>query len=259
MSISNSKACLRILILAMLAATFILSGCAASKPKEGAEPARRQLADVMAPEDISLVAEANDPWEGFNRRMYNFNARFDRYVFTPAAEGYKRVFPGFVRTSVNNFFTNLRSLLSIMNSALQLRVGTTGRLTGRFLVNSTIGIGGLLDPATEMGLYGQTEDFGQTLGRWGVGPGPYLVLPILGPSSVRDALGFGVDQFVWTTVDPFGYESWAKDQPLWWPRLLFWVDTRANIDFRYYEMGSIYEYLWIRQLYGEMREFEIKR
>ena len=86
-----------------------------------------------------------------------------------------------------------------------------------------------------------------------------LVLPILGPSSVRDALGFGVDQFVWTTVDPFGYESWAKDQPLWWPRLLFWIDTRANIDFRYYEMGSIYEYLWIRQLYGEMREFEIKR
>jgi phospholipid-binding lipoprotein MlaA len=250
---------IRITLLAAVTAIVFLSGCAASHPEVGAKPAKRQLSDVMDPNDTAMVKEVYDPWQGYNRRMYDLNARFDKYVFNPVAEGYKRVFPGFVRTGVHNFMQNIREILNIYNAVLQFRFRTAGRSTGRFLVNSTVGIGGLLDPATEMGLYFQNEDFGQTLGVWGVGPGPYLVLPILGPSDLRDTLGFGVDYAVWYYVDLFGYRSWSSEQPLIWPTLLYAIDTRANVNFRYYEMGTIYEYLYVRQLYLEFRKFEIER
>lgn len=255
MNIATRKS---VLVIAV-ASLAILSGCAASRPQEGSDPAKRQLGDVMAPEDTSLIASTYDPWEGYNRWMYNFNARFDRYLFSPAAEGYKRVFPKFVRGSVHNFMRNIREVLNVYNALLQFRFRTAGRSTGRFLVNSTIGLAGLLDPASEMGLYYQTEDFGQTLGVWGVGPGPYFVLPILGPSTLRDAFGFGVDYAVWYYLDLFGYRNWSSEQPLVWPTLLYAIDTRANVSFRYYEMGSIYEYLWVRQLFLEFRTFEIER
>lgn len=249
---------LRLIITTLTASLVILSGCAASRPQEGADPARRQIGDVMAPEDESLLT-AYDPWEGYNRWMYNFNARFDRYLFSPAAEGYKRFLPQFMRTGVHNFMRNIREFLNVYNALLQARFRTAGRSTGRFAVNSTLGLAGLFDPATEMGMYYQREDFGQTLGVWGVGPGPYFVLPLLGPSTVRDATGIGVDYAVWYYVNLFGYREWASDQFLVWPTLLYAIDTRANISFRYYEMGSIYEYLWIRDLYLEFRKFEIKR
>jgi len=225
---------IRIALLAAVAAIVVLSGCAASHPSVGAEPPKRQLSDVMDPNDTTLVQETYDPWQGYNRRMYDLNARFDRYIFNPVAEGYKRAFPKFMRTGIHNFMQNIREILNIYNAALQFRFRTAGRSTGRFLVNSTIGIGGLLDPATEMGLYFQREDFGQTLGVWGVGPGPYFVLPLLGPSTLRDAFGFGVDYAVWYYVDLFGYRNWSSEQPLIWPTLLYAVDTRANVNFRYY-------------------------
>lgn len=250
---------IRLLVTAFVASSVILSGCAASRPQEGADPARRQLGDVMAPEDTTLIASTYDPWEGYNRWMYNFNARFDRYLFAPAAEGYKRFLPKFMRSGVHNFMRNIREVLNVYNALLQARLRTAGRSTGRFAVNSTLGLAGFFDPATEMGMYYQREDFGQTLGVWGVGPGPYFVLPIFGPSSLRDATGLGVDYAVWYYLDLFGYRSWASDQPLVWPNLLYAIDLRANVDFRYYEMGSVYEYLWIRQLYLEYRQFEIQR
>lgn len=249
----------RILVLAAVASIVVLSGCAASHPNVGATPPKRQLSDVMDPNDKTLVQQVNDPWQGYNRRMYDLNARFDRYIFNPVAEGYKRTLPKFMRSGIHNFMQNIREFLNVYNALLQFRFRTAGRSTGRFLVNSTVGIAGLLDPATEMGLYYQKEDFGQTLGVWGVGPGPYFVLPLLGPSTVRDAVGWGVDYAVWYYVDLFGYRSWASDQPLIWPTLLYAVDLRANINFRYYEMGSIYEYLYVRQLYLAFRQFEIER
>ena len=249
----------RLLLLAAVTSLVVLSGCAASRPHEGAEPPKRQLGDVMDPEDKVLVQQTYDPWEGYNRRMYDLNARFDRYIFNPVAEGYKRVLPKFVRSGVHNFMQNIREFLNVYNALLQFRFRTAGRSTGRFLVNSTIGIAGLLDPAKEMGLYYQREDFGQTLGVWGMGPGPYFVLPLLGPSSLRDATGIGVDYAVWYYVDLFGYRNWSSEQPLIWPTLLYAIDTRANINFRYYEMGSVYEYLYVRELYLEFRKFEIER
>jgi phospholipid-binding lipoprotein MlaA len=250
---------LRIAVIVLSASLAVLTGCAASRPQEGAEPAQRQLADVMDPNDTSMVASTYDPWEGYNRWMYNFNARFDRYIFAPTAEVYKRYLPQFLRSSVHNFMRNIREVLNVYNALLQFRFRTAGRSTGRFLVNSTVGMAGLLDPATEMGLYYQKEDFGQTLGVWGVGPGPYFVLPIFGPSTLRDATGLGVDYAAWYYLDLFGYRSWASDQPLVWPNLLYAIDLRASVAFRYYEMGSIYEYLWVRQLFLEFREFEIAR
>ena len=246
-------------LLAVMLCALVLSGCAASQVNEGAQPAQRTLADVMDPGDTSLIASAYDPWQGYNRWMYNFNARFDRYVFMPVATGYKRLFPGFVRAGIHNFMRNIREPLNIINGLFQFRFRTAGRSTGRLIVNSTVGIAGLFDPATGMGWYYQKEDFGQTLGRYGVGGGPYFVLPILGPSNVRDAVGLGVDYLIWDELNFVGYPEWVKDRELRWPTLLYAVDLRANVSFRYYETGSIYEYLWIRQLYDEYRGFEIKR
>lgn len=247
-------------LFALLATALVAfgSGCAASRPQEGAEPPQRTLESVGYAGG-GVITSVSDPWEGWNRRMYNFNARFDRYVFAPAAEAYKRYLPQLLRTGIHNFMRNIREVLNVGNALLQFRLETAARSTGRFVVNSTLGVGGLGDPASLMGMYYQREDFGQTLGVWGAGPGPYMVLPILGPSSLRDAFGLGVDYLAWQEINLVGYPNWASDQFLFWPTLLYAIDMRASIDFRYYELGSIYEYIWVRKLYLEVREFEIKR
>ncbi len=247
-------------LIALLATTLVVfgSGCAATRPKEGAEPPQRTLESVGF-QGSSIITDVSDPWEGWNRRVYNFNARFDRYIFAPTAEAYKRYLPKLLRMGVHNFMRNIREVMNVGNALLQFRLRTAARSTGRFVVNSTLGVAGLGDPATLMGMYYQREDFGQTLGVWGAGPGPFIVLPLLGPSSLRDTFGLGVDYVAWTELNIAGYGSWARSQFLFWPTLLYAVDTRANIDFRYYELGTIYEYIWVRKLYLEVREFEIKR
>jgi phospholipid-binding lipoprotein MlaA len=130
-----------------------------------------------------------DPWESFNRKMFGFNESLDQAVIRPVAVAYQDHAPVLVQKGVSNFFGNLRDLWSAVNSALQAKPGPALQDTGRFLVNSTIGIYGLFDFATPLGLERHSEDLGQTLGRWGVGTGPYVVLPFFGPSSVRDAIG----------------------------------------------------------------------
>jgi phospholipid-binding lipoprotein MlaA len=141
-----------------------------------------------------------DPWEGFNRKVFAFNEAVDDAVLRPVAEAYRNNVPQLVRTGVSNFFGNLGDLWSAANHLLQGK-GASGLDQGmRFLTNTLFGLGGLLDPATEMGLKRQSEDFGQTLGRWGMGPGPYLVLPLLGPSSLRDGIGRVPDMAASPTV-----------------------------------------------------------
>jgi phospholipid-binding lipoprotein MlaA len=130
-----------------------------------------------------------DPWESFNRKMFGFNESLDQAVIRPVAVAYQDHAPVLVQKGVSNFFGNLRDLWSAVNSALQAKPGPALQDTGRFLVNSTIGIYGLFDLATPLGLERHSEDLGQTLGRWGVGTGPYAVLPFFGPSTVRDAIG----------------------------------------------------------------------
>ena len=136
---------------------------------------------------------ARDPWEGFNRSVYQFNEKVDLVVVKPVAEVYQNITPQPVRTGVKNFFGNLSDVWSTVNSALQLKPAQTLDNLLRVLINSTLGLHGVLDIATEMQLERHTEDFGQTLGHWGVPSGPYLVLPLMGPSTLRDTASLSVD------------------------------------------------------------------
>jgi len=129
---------------------------------------------------------AGDPWERVNRSTDGFNDAIDRAVLKPVAHGYRRVVPDIVRTGISNFLSNLAYPTTLVNNLLQLKLKDALSDTARLVLNTTLGLGGLLDPATEAGLARNDEDFGQTLGRWGVPSGPYLVIPFLGPSTLRD-------------------------------------------------------------------------
>lgn len=138
-------------------------------------------------------ADARDPWEPMNRSIYQFNDAVDTIALKPAAELYVKVLPSMVRTGVNNFLGNLGDVWSMANSAMQLKGQDTVETFMRINVNTFMGLGGILDVATAMGIEKRREDFGQTLGYWGVQSGPYVMLPLFGPSTLRDALAFPVD------------------------------------------------------------------
>ncbi len=145
---------------------------------------------------------SKDPLEGINRGVYKFNDVADRYAMKPVAKAYKAVTPSPVRTGINNFFSNLGTLTTVVNDLLQLKFAQAFTDAGRFVINSTFGLAGLVDVASMDKIEKHNEDFGQTLGFWGLGSGPYLVLPILGPSSLRDITGLIVDT---ATSDPITY------------------------------------------------------
>lgn len=138
--------------------------------------------------------DASDPYEGFNRSMYGFNMGLDRHLLKPVASGYKAITPDFMQTGVSNFFNNLKGINVVLNDILQGKFEQGASDTGRFLTNSTVGLLGLFDVASDLGLQGNVEDFGQTLAVWGVDQGPYLVLPLLGPTTIRDGAAIVVDK-----------------------------------------------------------------
>ena len=144
--------------------------------------------------------DSRDPFEGFNRAMYSFNDGFDQAIGKPLASAYRDVLPSPIRTGVRNFFANIEDLLIGVNNLLQAKPIDAVSDFARLAVNTTIGILGLIDVGSHMGLEKHNEDFGQTFGRWGTEPGPYLVLPLLGPSSVRDGVGTALDM----VADPVG-------------------------------------------------------
>ncbi len=148
------------------------------------------------------VENERDPWQGFNRAMYGFNDGLDRAVLKPAAQGYKAVAPDFVETGVRNFFENLDDISVAANNLLQGKVSNSASDIGRFVVNSTLGVLGLFDVASSMGLTKHDEDFGQTLGAWGMDAGPYIVWPFFGPSTLRDTPSLVVDRML---LDPLTY------------------------------------------------------
>ena len=174
---------LRWLLLAALVA--VLGACATVGPGGAAAPGGGPSAAV-----------AIDPWESFNRKVYAFNDAIDEAVLKPVATAYRDVVPQIVRTGVSNVLGNIGDIWSAANHLLQGKLQDGLEMGMRVVTNTFFGLGGLLDPATEMGLTRRSEDFGQTLGRWGVGTGPYLVLPFLGPSTVRDSAGLVVDRSV---------------------------------------------------------------
>jgi phospholipid-binding lipoprotein MlaA len=209
----------------------------------------------IIPEGVEDYAANYDPWEGMNRRVYNFNYHFDRYFFLPVVRGWNYVVPQFASTGIHNFFNNFRDVRTIVNSILQLSPEKTLQATGRVLVNSTVGLLGFIDVATDAGIARPVEDFGQTLGHWGVASGPYLVLPILGPSNVRDGLGLIPDFYVLTEV-----QGEVLSKPVRrWIFAFDAIDTRAYLPFRYYETGSAFEYETLRWMYGIKRELDIAK
>jgi len=146
-------------------------------------------------EDIYAQKLVPDPWEGFNRKMHGFNNAADKFVLRPLAVGYKKITPEPVQAGVSRFFANLSMPVTVVNQALQGRPGDAARSLGRFAVNTTVGIVGVFDAASDFGMPDRNdEDFGQTLATWGWSDSRYLVLPLLGPRTVRDALGIVGDQ-----------------------------------------------------------------
>jgi phospholipid-binding lipoprotein MlaA len=235
---------------------LLLYGCAGTNANLlPEEPAMHSVSDFR---DQS-IAVVEDPWEGFNRRMYKFNFYFDKYLFLPVVNGYEFITPTFVQGRISNFFSNIGEVRNLYNSLFQLKIGESLTTLGRFVTNSTIGLAGLFDPATGFGLERRNEDFGKTLGYWGAGSGPYLVLPILGPSSVRDTGGMVVDSAIrygiYYAIDPFGNvnDGGAITAGI---TTLEAVDKRHRNSFRYYESGYPFEYYMVRFIYHEKRELE---
>ena len=193
--------------------------------------------------------DPRDPLESYNRSMTSFNEQVDAMVLEPVATAYKEVMPGPVRTGVSNFFANLGDVWSFVNNVLQLRGEAAASSFMRVNVNTFMGLGGLLDIASELGIDRYKQDFGLTLGRWGVGTGPYLVLPILGPSTVRDTFALPVDMKgnVVSYVDPVSARN-----SLYALRV---VDTRANLlrASSVLDSAALDKYSFTRDVYLQVR------
>lgn len=193
-----------------------------------------------------------DPWERLNRFTYRFNARFDEAVFLPVADTYRRA-PRPMRAGIHNFLGNLAEIDSVINYTLQWRLKYGWRSLTRLAINSTIGIGGLFDVATKLKLPGTPTGFATTLAKWGMHPGPYLVIPLLGPSTLRDGVGFVADYGTEYGINVAGLYRGGVS---WGLGTVNAIDQRANINFRYYSGGSPFEYETIRFLYVHQRLIE---
>jgi phospholipid-binding lipoprotein MlaA len=227
------------------------------------------FADAIAAESANGSAEAQDapplltpadappmytydPWERLNRFTYRFNARFDEAIFLPVADTYGRA-PRPIRAGIHNFFGNIAEIDSVINYTLQWRLKYGWRSLTRLAINSTIGIGGLFDVATKLKLPGTPSGFATTLAKWGMHPGPYLVIPLLGPSTLRDGVGFLADYGAEYGINVGGLYRGGVS---WGLGTVNAVDQRANINFRYYSGGSPFEYETIRFLYVRRRLIE---
>lgn len=198
------------------------------------------------------AAVEGDPWQGWNRSAYQFNKTVDSAVLKPLAQGYHAVTPDVVEAGVHNFFSNLGDVTSLANNILQLKPDASLKDLSRIIFNSTAGIAGLVDVATPMGIQSSHEDFGQTLGYWGVSPGPYVVLPLFGPSSVRDGLGSIPDSAVnlWTNgVDHIPTRNVGSGINL--------LDTRVGL-FSAEKLITGDEYGFVRDAYLQQREYSVK-
>lgn len=228
---------------------------AEARPVDHTEPAAPvMLTQATAPSSRALPVDDGDdlydPWEPFNEKMFDFNLKLDRYVLKPVARVYKTVMPEPFQVMISNGFDNIRIVPRVVNNLLQGKMGGATREVSRFLINSTAGIGGLFDPAKDYwGIRPSNEDFGQTLGVWGAGPGPYLVLPVLAPTTVRDGIGMGVDSL----IDPFGYFV-----PFFPTRLLLKIGDTVNDRALNYDLFQGVEETTI-DLYSSVRHFYLKR
>jgi len=236
---------------------LVVAGCGQPmQTQQELEPPRHTAEEILKA-SVEYPVDVYDPLEPLNRRIYTFNYYFDTYFFLPVINTYGFITPDYLEDRISNFIDNVFEFSNLINNILQLKLRASGITLARFCVNTTIGIGGLWDHATRLGLPLQEEDFGQTLGYYGMGNGPYLVLPILGPSNLRDASGLAADALAFTLAGP---PAWVDNDDV---TLVFDVataiDKRHRESFRYYETGSPFEYDMIRMLYVAKREMEIAK
>lgn len=202
--------------------------------------------------DSDVSEDEYDPWEPFNEKMFEFNLRLDRYIMKPVAKAYNFITPDELQIMISNGFDNISFPPRFVNSLLQGKFKGATREIGRFLINSTLGVGGLFDPAKDVfGIVKSREDFGQTLGFYGVGPGPFLVVPLMPPMTVRDGIG----KFVDGAMDPLSYYL-----PLFWDRLGMKIgdtinERSLNLDlFQGFQESVIDLYSAVRHGYLQRRE-----
>jgi phospholipid-binding lipoprotein MlaA len=199
-----------------------------------------------------IAEEVGDPWEGMNRKIYAFNTKADDLVLKPVAKAYTKVLPSPVRSGISNFFSNFGYPMVALNQFLQGKGKKGFADTGRFLVNTTLGIGGLFDPATGMGLVKHNESFSQTFGRWGISSGPYLVIPLWGASSIRGGAGALGDVFAHpmryvVTSDPLMYGLTGTNL----------LNTRAELlNLEQFLLGD--KYIFLRDAYLQREDFLIQ-
>lgn len=205
-----------------------------------ATPLALQRVTAEEAAQIQGFLDVRDPIEGANRRTYVFNARFDKYVLLPATRGYEFITPKVVRAGIHNIFRTLDQVTSLVNYVLQAKPVRAGETLGRIGVNLTVGVAGLWDPATKLGLPEHQQNFGQTLARWSVGAGPYFVIPLLGPSSIRGFAGTLVDRAPYILLGTGFFVTPVEA-----------VDTRGYTPFRYGEVGTPFEYDMVRFLSRE--------
>lgn len=228
--------------IGLLLLVIVLAGCAARE----ARPPAPEAAQVAPPSPDQL-----DPWQPFNRRMHAVNSLLDRLILRPVARVYAKVTPKPVRTGVTNFFDNLQQPVTALNLTLQGRPGAAAQSLGRFAMNLTLGLAGVLDPATHAGIPYHSKDFGQTFAKWGWDTSRFLVLPVFGPGTVRDTFGKGVN----TTVSPV---SWLAEQEGAEFSILYGIDARAGaLPADAFLEGAEDEYLLIRDAFLQRRRCQI--
>ncbi|CAA0097222.1 putative phospholipid-binding lipoprotein MlaA [BD1-7 clade bacterium] len=210
----------------------------------------RDAAEYAVDPETVKAFESVDPWESFNRQMFKFNMMADTYFLKPVSQGYRFVMPTFAYRGVNNIFVNVEEIPTSAYAILQGKPKSTGNAIGRFLINFTLGFFGAFDVATQLGLKRQPEDFGQTLAVWGVPEGPYVVVPLLGPKTVRSGVGTAVD----VVADPIYVDDVALRNSLF---ALRFVDKRANL-LEGEELITGDPYVFVRDAYLQYREYLIK-
>ena len=209
----------------------------------------------------STNSDPNDPFEGYNRAMFTFNDNLDQYILKPVAKGYDFIMPSPVQKGVSNFFSNLDDVIVLVNDLFQLKFTQAASDTGRILINSTVGLLGLIDWASDIGLEKHNEDFGQTLGYWGVPSGPYFVLPFLGSSTIRDTPGLAADTAYFDPIynelhEEFPAPPRDNENAVWGMTIIKAIDTRAQLlkAEKILEEAALDRYIFIREAYMQRRK-----
>lgn len=234
---------------------LVFSGCSTAPRVTGpVEPPMRRYEELVKPGQPNML-EVKDSAEGFNRASYRFNYYFDEYLYRPVVRGYEIIMPNYLEDRVSDAIDNLGEITNLTNNLIQFKFKDAGITVSRFAINSTIGIAGLWDPATKFGLKRQTEDFGLTLGHYGLDGGTYLMLPVLGASNVRDTTGLAADL---ATINYLGPVAWVKDTTATYGYAgAYAIDRRHRTPYRYRQTGSPFEYELIRTLYTMKRDHDI--